>query len=686
MTISTTANSTYLAGTSAQYTFNYSFIADAATDISAYYVDAHGNQTLLSPTQYTLVINAASPNQLWGVGGTITYPLSGSAIAAGTYLFLQRTLPLTQETSVQNQGNYYARVTEQALDILEMQIQQVAARGGQLRGIWAAGVQYNFGDVVVDGVNGNNTGNYYMCNNANLSAVWATEFAAGDWTLVINVQIIQGYATSAAASAATATVEAGIATTQASNASVSATNAASSASVASAAATTATGAATTATAQATDAAASAASASTSATTATTQAGIATTQATNAAASASSASTSATNAATSATNAAASAVAAGSTLVATSTTSNTIGTGNFTFTTQANKNFNPGQIVIAASNANGANYIHGYVASYSGTTLVITETDFGGSGAHNDWNISASGPIGPSGGGTGTVTTVSVATANGFSGTVSNPTTTPAITIMATPSGILKSNGTTISAAVVGTDYVVPTGSGAGLTSLTAANISAGTAGINITGNSATVTTISGKVTNGTNTSISGSGTSGSPYATSVATATTSVLGVVKPDGTSITISGGVISAASSGAANAYQSTPANPTGTTSATPVMMGLSGAITPASTGKIMLVISGDVQTSGASGLTTIQASYGTGAAPSNGASQTGTQVGGKINYGLAGNFAQGNTQFPFSVNAIVSGLTVSTAYWLDLAVSDSNGNTSTLNDISISAFEIK
>jgi hypothetical protein len=56
---------------------------------------------------------------------------------------------------------------------------------------------------------------------------------------------------------------------------------------------------------------------------------------------------------------------------------------------------------------------------------------------------------------GTVTQVSVATANGFAGTVANNTTTPAITLSTTITGILKGNGTAISAAVVGTDYQAP---------------------------------------------------------------------------------------------------------------------------------------------------------------------------------------------------------------------------------------
>lgn len=47
---------------------------------------------------------------------------------------------------------------------------------------------------------------------------------------------------------------------------------------------------------------------------------------------------------------------------------------------------------------------------------------------------------------GTVTTVSVVSANGFAGTVANATTTPAITLSTTITGILQGNGTAISAA------------------------------------------------------------------------------------------------------------------------------------------------------------------------------------------------------------------------------------------------
>jgi hypothetical protein len=60
-------------------------------------------------------------------------------------------------------------------------------------------------------------------------------------------------------------------------------------------------------------------------------------------------------------------------------------------------------------------------------------------------------------GTGTVTSASVVSANGFAGTVATATTTPAITLTTSISGVLKGNGTAISAAVAGTDYVTPTG-------------------------------------------------------------------------------------------------------------------------------------------------------------------------------------------------------------------------------------
>ena len=83
------------------------------------------------------------------------------------------------------------------------------------------------------------------------------------------------------------------------------------------------------------------------------------------------------------------------------------------------------------------------ALVAGTNVTIT-------GTWPNQTINSSG-----GGGSGTVTTVSVVSANGLAGTVANPTTTPAITLSTSVTGILKGNGTAISAATANTDYQSP---------------------------------------------------------------------------------------------------------------------------------------------------------------------------------------------------------------------------------------
>jgi len=83
------------------------------------------------------------------------------------------------------------------------------------------------------------------------------------------------------------------------------------------------------------------------------------------------------------------------------------------------------------------------ALVAGTNVTIT-------GTWPNQTIAASG-----GGGSGTVTSVSVVSANGFAGTVATDTTTPAITLSTSITGVLKGNGTAISAASAGTDYQAP---------------------------------------------------------------------------------------------------------------------------------------------------------------------------------------------------------------------------------------
>ena len=79
---------------------------------------------------------------------------------------------------------------------------------------------------------------------------------------------------------------------------------------------------------------------------------------------------------------------------TSVTSNTIGTGDKTFTVGAGLGFVAGQSINVANTANPANYMSGIVKSYASTTLVVTVITTGGAGTLSAWSIA----LGLSGGG------------------------------------------------------------------------------------------------------------------------------------------------------------------------------------------------------------------------------------------------------------------------------------------------
>jgi hypothetical protein len=90
-----------------------------------------------------------------------------------------------------------------------------------------------------------------------------------------------------------------------------------------------------------------------------------------------------------------------------------------------------------------------IASSGGTTPAISisqaSTSTNGYLSSTDWNTFNNK-------GSGTVTAVSVVSANGFAGTSSGGAT-PALTLTTTITGLLKGNGTAISAAIANTDYM-----------------------------------------------------------------------------------------------------------------------------------------------------------------------------------------------------------------------------------------
>jgi len=84
---------------------------------------------------------------------------------------------------------------------------------------------------------------------------------------------------------------------------------------------------------------------------------------------------------------------------TSSTSNAVGTGSLTFTTNLSDTqtaFSVGQRVRIAYTVTPTNYVEGIITSFTGTTLVITSDAFGGSGTYTSWNIDAAGNVGATG--------------------------------------------------------------------------------------------------------------------------------------------------------------------------------------------------------------------------------------------------------------------------------------------------
>jgi hypothetical protein len=108
----------------------------------------------------------------------------------------------------------------------------------------------------------------------------------------------------------------------------------------------------------------------------------------------------------------------------------------------------GSSILKASSGGFANAVSGtdYQAPLSLTTT--------GTGAATLIGTTLNIPT-PSGGGSGTVTNVSINSVNGFGGSVANPTTTPSLDITTSVTGIIKGSGGALTNATPGTDYQVP---------------------------------------------------------------------------------------------------------------------------------------------------------------------------------------------------------------------------------------
>jgi hypothetical protein len=177
--------------------FNFSFLipyqSDGVTPAVQVqvYTPASGVLATLTPNLYSITGVGNSS------GGTVTYPLTGSPLAAGSELIITRSLAYTQPTAVTNQG-FYPHVVEQTADSLEAQIQQLSVAIGSTFRL-PSNIQINpFGPPIpssVLGFDSNNNPIYYPYplisdQSSNLSDdVLITTYSANPIYVKINTTI-----------------------------------------------------------------------------------------------------------------------------------------------------------------------------------------------------------------------------------------------------------------------------------------------------------------------------------------------------------------------------------------------------------------------------------------------------------------------------------------------------------------
>jgi hypothetical protein len=118
-----------LLGTGAQTSWPFTFKVFAASDIAVTIANNLGVETaLVLNADYSVTLNS---NQDTSPGGTVTYPISGSALPSGSKLTIFGNLPYDQPLDLPSGGNFSPLALENQLDRLTMQIQQLREQVGR---------------------------------------------------------------------------------------------------------------------------------------------------------------------------------------------------------------------------------------------------------------------------------------------------------------------------------------------------------------------------------------------------------------------------------------------------------------------------------------------------------------------------------------------------------------------------
>lgn len=134
MTVSsTTRKAGPFSGNGSTTSFPFSFKIYTKNDIAVYLTNSLGAiSTLVLDSDYSVSVNA---NQDTTPGGTVTYPISGSALPTGSTLTINGNMAYSQSTQLPSGGAYNAQNVEQAFDrvtILTQQLLEAINRAVQL--------------------------------------------------------------------------------------------------------------------------------------------------------------------------------------------------------------------------------------------------------------------------------------------------------------------------------------------------------------------------------------------------------------------------------------------------------------------------------------------------------------------------------------------------------------------------
>lgn len=118
-----------LLGNGSTTSFPFTFKVFAAGDIAVTIADSLGVETLLAlGADYSVTLNA---NQDTSPGGTVTYPITGSPLPAGSRLVILGDLDYDQPLDLPSGGNFNPLALENQLDRTVMQVQQLKEQVGR---------------------------------------------------------------------------------------------------------------------------------------------------------------------------------------------------------------------------------------------------------------------------------------------------------------------------------------------------------------------------------------------------------------------------------------------------------------------------------------------------------------------------------------------------------------------------